>query len=466
VDTFQTMREDEAKIRIEQINERMRHLDSEFEGRAFPEEARAEFIGLKAERDGIETGQVQRKSRRRQLEALSRDASRTESERSYELRRGSRDFPMATTDALRAVNDLHERGEIREAAALRLDSVIRRDKGGGEAQYIAAISDRDYATAFPKMLEHGRQEAGVVMSDRERAATRRVFEATRAASLTGGSGGFAVPVVLDPTVLPTSDGALNTLRNISRVEVITGNTWEGVTSAGLTAAFTAEATEASDNAPTLAQPIAYVEKAQAFVPFSIEIGEDWERLQFEMARMFADAKDLLEAQKFVSGTGHSAHMPEGLQVGATAFLTSGATAAISVADLYSLKEALPPRFRPNATFLAADVAFDKVRRLVGPGSQQEMPVFDDGTGAGPSILRRPALQNTGMPTSLVTGATAITYGDFTQLLICDRIGMQVELVPMLFGSNQRPTGQRGLYAYWRTTSKVLDWQAFRSLKLL
>jgi predicted phage gp36 major capsid-like protein len=42
--------------------------------------------------------------------------------------------------------------------------------------------------------------------------------------------------------------------------------------------------------------------------------------------------------------------------------------------------------------------------------------------------------------------------------------MSVELVPHLVGANHRPTGQRGLYAYWRNTSAVLVPNAFRQLE--
>jgi predicted phage gp36 major capsid-like protein len=42
--------------------------------------------------------------------------------------------------------------------------------------------------------------------------------------------------------------------------------------------------------------------------------------------------------------------------------------------------------------------------------------------------------------------------------------MSVELIPHLFHtSNNRPSGQRGLYAVWRNGSKVLDPNAFRLL---
>jgi HK97 family phage major capsid protein len=59
-------------------------------------------------------------------------------------------------------------------------------------------------------------------------------------------------------------------------------------------------------------------------------------------------------------------------------------------------------------------------------------------------------------------------GDFSRAFkIVDRVGMNIELIPHLFGAAQGnlPTGQRGLFAYWRVGAKVLDANAFRVLKL-
>jgi HK97 family phage major capsid protein len=56
------------------------------------------------------------------------------------------------------------------------------------------------------------------------------------------------------------------------------------------------------------------------------------------------------------------------------------------------------------------------------------------------------------------------FGDFRYFLIVDRIGMQIEIIPHLFGAtNQRPIGSRGLLAYWRNTSRVLSSAAFKVL---
>ncbi len=72
------------------------------------------------------------------------------------------------------------------------------------------------------------------------------------------------------------------------------------------------------------------------------------------------------------------------------------------------------------------------------------------------------------PISPPTGQLIGVIGDYSRYYkIVDRIGMNIELVPHLFGSGQGnlPTGSRGLFAYWRTGAKVLNAAAFKTLKL-
>ncbi len=67
-----------------------------------------------------------------------------------------------------------------------------------------------------------------------------------------------------------------------------------------------------------------------------------------------------------------------------------------------------------------------------------------------------------MASAATTGTKWALYGDFfTGYYIADRIGMSVEIVQNLFGANRRPTGERGLMAYWRTGSKVVVPEALR-----
>jgi HK97 family phage major capsid protein len=84
---------------------------------------------------------------------------------------------------------------------------------------------------------------------------------------------------------------------------------------------------------------------------------------------------------------------------------------------------------------------------------------------GATLLGRGAWEASGMQATVVNATKIAIVGDFNYFLIVDRIGMTVELIPFLFGAGQGnlPTGQRGLYAYWRNTSKVLSASAFVAL---
>jgi len=280
-------------------------------------------------------------------------------------------------------------------------------------------------------------------------------------------------VALDPSVIPTSNSTVNPFRAISRVIQITGSTWKGVTSPGITASYAAEGTESSDNAPVLAQPQADPERAQVFIPFSIEIGGDWSALESEMAQLVQDAKDDLEANKFVHGLGHTTfNQPEGLLVGGTAIVSTVAATALAAADIYALEEALPPRFRPRARIVGNRKQYNRVRQIDTAGGAQMWIRIGDGLrnaddGAlGEALLGYPTHESSEMVSTLTSASSILTIGDFSYFAIVDRVGMNAEVVPHLFGSSNRyPTGQRGLYFWWRNTSDVTHFNAFRTLKV-
>jgi HK97 family phage major capsid protein len=293
----------------------------------------------------------------------------------------------------------------------------------------------------------------------------------------GGAGGFAVPYTLDPTVIPTSNLSVNPFRRICRTEQITGLQWNGVTSAGVSAAYAAEATEASDNSPTLLQPTMNVVRAQCFVPVSIELTQDWGALQSELAQLIQDAKDDLEATKFTTGTG--TNEPTGLITGATTTVTgTGGAASFVIGDLYAMEQALGPRFRPRAQWIANRFTYNKARQFdtaggsgvwianVNQGGLQAGLASDvpRGGNTGYELIGYPANEDSAMAAALTTGSKIAVLGDMRYYLIVDRIGMDIEVIPHLFGATSRfPTGQRGFYAFWRNNANVLSNNAFRVL---
>lgn len=364
--------------------------------------------------------------------------------------------------AYRAVEASRPKGELADPDAAKSNMrflLDERDQEDGRlARYLLAVGSPTYKRAFGKYLQRGDTSG---MNREEQTAWFGAQQAERAMSLTGSAGGFAVPFELDPTILNTSNGVINPIRAISRVEPITVDEWRGISSAGITASYAAEATETTDNAPTLAQPTVSTEKAQAFVPFSIEVGQDWSGLQSQMATLLADAKDTLEAGKFISGTG--TNEPFGVLTGTTNTIAAATGLTITLANLYSLKNALPPRYRVNGVYLADSAILDRFRQFDTVGSSAAIWVDSLQDDMASRLLGRPVYEASEMAETITNGTKIALYGDFSRYLIADRVGLTIEVIPHLFGANQRPTGQRGLYAYWRNGAKVLDANAFRAL---
>jgi HK97 family phage major capsid protein len=358
------------------------------------------------------------------------------------------------------------KGELSAEAGDRLDRHVRtKDPVGLDARYIEAVASPAYLEAFGKMVVDP-TTGHLRFSGEEVEAVRAVavIEAERALSVgVTTAGGFAIPFTLDPSVLLSSAGVISPIRQLARQETIGTDVWKGVSSAGITAAFAAEAVEASDNAPVLAQPVVDTAKAFAFVPFSIEIGQDWGSMQSELARLFADAKDVLEATAYLTGTGTDA--PKGVLTGLAVGqrVQTATTNVYALADVYSLKAALPARFVGAASWTQHPTNLDRAFRFVGGNSTE--PVFYP-TRDG-NILGIPTFEWSTMTSTQATTNKIAIYGDFSQFLIADRIGGTIELIPHLFGATNRfPTGQRGLYYYWRTGSDVLVQNAFRYLEVL
>src|SRR5207244_6337788 len=88
-----------------------------------------------------------------------------------------------------------------------------------------------------------------------------------------------------------------------------------------------------------------------------------------------------------------------------------------------------------------------------------------GGSLGARLLGYPAYECSAFTATLATTVKEAVMGDFGNMVIVDRVGMDIEVIPHLFGASQGnlPTGQRGIFAYWRNTSKVLDVNPFRVL---
>ena len=378
---------------------------------------------------------------------------------------------QARSEALGAVDFYVERNVLAPAAADRLDALIRRDSGPHHAsRYLLAVGDPAYRSAFGKLLAHP-QDAHLRFSREEADAVRKATLIDEERALGVGTSGMPLPLTVDPSIIMTGAGALNPIRALAQVETISTLEWKGISSDGVTAAFSAEGTEVGDGTPTIAGPTIRAEKAQAFVPYSIEVGQDYasSSLESELTRLVLDAKETLEADKFLTGTGSDE--PAGILGGAspgslttTQRVQTAAVATLAVDDLYSVREAVPARFAAASAWAAHPTALDAILRLVASADASEPQIMPEGRG-GP-LLGRQVAEWSALDAAVATGNDIAILGDFrTGFRIVDRVGMSVEVVQHLLGANQRPTGQRGLYAYRRVGSAVVAPNALRYLEV-
>jgi HK97 family phage major capsid protein len=468
--------EHEAELRA-----RVAAIDEEYAGDTLPDEVKEEWNALNEEIDTeAEVITQLRRREERVRELMSRDenteagstfgiaVTRTDAE-IYDVdaiynRAGTREqqVGMFRDNAMRAIENLRSQSrhvKVEEQQE-HLQRMVDNDGHGEIAHRILTTGSKTYAQAFGKALQ------GDPLNP----------EQQRALSTAGAGGGFAVPFALDPTLIHSSNFSVNPYRAIARVVTITGaNTWEGVTAGAITATYQVEGGTVSDNSPVLTQPVATVQRCSAFVPYSFEIEGDWAALGSEMAQLFADAKDDVEAIKFTNGSGTTE--PQGVITGATTAnrVQTVGTAAFAIGDVYAIEAALAPRWRPRATFVGSRFIYQKVRQFdTAGGASLWVDNFRLGLAnqvptpgnIGSTLLGYPAMEASTLGTALTSATNEMIFGDFSRgYVIVDRVGMSIELVPIILQGGL-PTGQRGMMAWWRNTAVVAVPAAFKYLATL
>lgn len=401
---------------------------------------------------------------------LERGTPGGENDRQFDAERPARDQALRTLERAVADNKLAARGAEMVENLLTTGTPVAQS---WTARYTAAAGNPAYERAFAKLV--GDPTGGhLTWTSEEAEAFRRVAEVQteqRAMSLTDSAGGYLVPLTVDPAVQLTSSGSINPLRQISRVVQTVGDTWNGITSAGVTAEWIAEASEVADASPTLAQPSIPVYKADAFVPFSFEIQGDAIGFMDELSKLLIDGAEQLCATAYTTGSGTG--QPTGVitkcvaSSGTVALIPPAVAETLGAADVYSVQNALPPRFQPNAQWCANLSIINSLRQFETTNGALKFPSLQDNP---PMLLGRTVNELSNMDGSINASASesnySLMYGDFKAgFTIVDRIGSTIELVPHLFGSSRRPNGQRGALLWFRTGSDVVVPQAIRLLSI-
>lgn len=366
-------------------------------------------------------------------------------------------------------------GEVRDAARKIIDEarflsadqqeVAERRMFGRTANYSSdAVARRLVATERPEYREaffKGVTGNEAMWTDDERRAVAEV----RAMSLTDTSGGFGVPVLIDPTVLITDGQGLLGILDYCRIETITNDAWKGVSAAHTAWSFDAEAAEVSADDSTFAQPSVAAESARGFIPYSIEVGMDYPGFATEMGRLLNDGYMDLLAENLMTGAGSGSNAPWGLFTTTTTTVDVTTDNTFGAADLDKVWKEVPEKFRARSTWVM-NVDVENEIRGFGSGTATSRFTVDQ-TREGISLLNgKPVVLSDHAPEWAATdGAKILAVGDLSNYLVAQRAGMTVEYIPHLFGTtNARPTGQRGWFAHARVGADLVVQNSVRVLK--
>lgn len=383
-----------------------------------------------------------------------RTFSRTQGEVGTEMRARA----LSAIERMQGASD-----NIRSAATSILERFDTADSR--IARHVLVTSSPQYMRAWSKMATNRSHQ---LTADESHALDQA--EQYRAMSLTDSAGGFLVPFQLDPTVIITSAGSRNDIRQAARQVVATGDVWHGVSSAAVQWSWDAEGQEVSDDSTPFAQPTIPVYKAAGFVPITIEALADEQNVAQEVGRLLAQGREDLEAVALITGSGTG--MPTGIVTAladggaGTSLVNSKTTDTFAIADVYALHGALPARYRNNAQWLSNNLIYNLIRQFDVYGGAGLWTTLGD--GRPPNLMGYPNLEAEAIDGTIDANGEnySLIFGDFQNYVIADRLGMTVEFIPHLFSTaNARPTGQRGWYAYYRVGADSVNDAAFRMLNI-
>jgi HK97 family phage major capsid protein len=369
--------------------------------------------------------------------------------------------------ALRRIGDRSQTAHMSDDQKEHVERQLRRDTD--IARRILVTENEHYREAWLKLTTRTHP----ILTPEEQRAVQAFEEYRVMAEGTTTAGGFGIPVFIDPSIILTAQESGNPFLTLAKQVTVNTNAWKGVTSAGVTWTFQTEGSTVTDASPVLAQPSVTVNMARGFIPFTIEVQQDYPAFADEMATLLTQGYDELLVDKFTRGTG--TNEPRGILTALSAntnvrvaLTTSGS--GIGAPDPYKVWKALPQKFRRKANWLMSVGVNNAVRQLgsanVYHAYSINLPEEWTDSLFGKGVYESPYMPDIVVDTS-TTGLAVV--GDFSNYVIARRGGMSVELVPQLFQQQTAgtglgmPTGQRGWFAYARIGGNSVNDLGFRLL---
>ncbi len=482
---------DELAAQRDLLKEQMDEIDTEYRGRMLPADVQERFDGLDEERQQIKATIDNINDRKARLAAAAKENPGSvidvEDEKRLIFSNVGRNIPDNIFDLAsyrshaRSVEDL---APLWREGAKRANEVApyRTLKQDETRAFVEALLNQDGSNRPHESFSHRMLVAGNPAYDaafgrwvmgRETTADHTMIR--QAVSNTGLGGETPVPITIDPTVLYTGDGARSPLRSLAQVVTITGLTWRGIGSDGVSLSYGAETAAIDPATPTFDAPDVSVVPARGEIQFTVDVEGDWPSLRSELQRMFNQAKFRLEADKFLNGNGSDE--PTGLIFAldddGNSVVDTDSVNTLALADVIKVSDELPSAFDYNAQWLAHKSFYSTIAALAAAEGRIDVWVplsggFNQQSGnTGYRLLNSDAYTASEISKVFDTGGEEVAViGDFSQgFVIVDRVGLNVELDMHPRDSNGKWTGNRGLVCWFRNNTALRTPNAFRLLRI-
>jgi HK97 family phage major capsid protein len=377
----------------------------------------------------------------------------------------------ARDKALALVGDESRASWLRSDQRERLDGLFRANTQNVSGTYLARLALLTESELYREAWMQLMTRTQPVLTTEQARMVQEVNELRAMEGGTDAEGGFGVPVLIDPTIILTGQGHPNDILGLARIETITTDAWKGVSSTGVTWKFRDEEAAATDGSPTLAQPVVNVHRADGYIPYSFEVGQDYPGFAREMATLLDEGWNELVVEKLTVGAGDGSNEPYGivtaLDANTNVEIATTTAGTLGAVDINGAWAALPIRYRaPNAR--TAWMHSTDVNGTVQELGTTEGTFTVDMTAEGVTVLKGRRVYENDYMADMATGTAAANLtvvGDWRNFLVAQRAGMSVELIPHVFDTTTNmPTGQRAWFAWARIGADSINDLGFRMLQ--
>ncbi len=276
---------------------------------------------------------------------------------------------------------------------------------------------------------------------------------------TGASGGYVVPPDFYAQIIAKRNelsiarlaGATSIKTSLPQINIPT----EGTSQAAFV--ITSEGGSVDENEPTFGQVNVPVYRFTKLVKASVEVLADQAaNLDEFLVESAGRAYAVTENKYFLTGTGSG--QPQGAFVGGTAAMTFAGAAAITAAEVVTLRHKLAAFYAPEAVWVTRNATVGSLRGLSGNFWQfAPTPMGNPGNPGGGGILWDLPVYLSDQVGAMATGQKSLMVSNFAFYGIVERQEVTVQRLNELYAG----TGQVGLLWSFREGGAVLQAEAFQ-----